>query len=82
MQGVYKGYRNLIQRILEPPKASAAHGTTTPRAMSGFDLVQKGVVLALSASQRFERLSDRIELLILSETEEFLAEKDALINTV
>lgn len=43
---------------------------------------RKGVVLAQTASLRFERLGDRIQFLILNETQEFLAEKDALISTV
>jgi hypothetical protein len=38
--------------------------------------------MAKSASQRFERLADRLELLILSKTKEFLDEKEALISTV
>jgi hypothetical protein len=42
----------------------------------------RGVVIADSAITRFERLGDRISLLILSEAQEFLAEKEALINTV
>jgi hypothetical protein len=44
--------------------------------------MRKGVVLAPSAYQRFERLGDRLQLLILSEATELLAEKDALISTV
>jgi len=73
---LYEGYKNLIQRILEP-KATSVAGTTTP---GGFNQL-RNVTLAASASQRFERLGDRIQLLILSETSEFLAEKDALIGT-
>ena len=37
--------------------------------------------LAQSASVRFERLGDRLQLLILSQTQEFLAEKDALTSS-
>ena len=81
MQGLYEGYKNLIQRIMEP-KSTTIHGMTTPRSMSGLGTGVRGVVLAQSASQRFERLGDRIQLLILSGTQEFLAEKDALISMV
>jgi hypothetical protein len=81
MQGLYEGYKNLIQRIMEP-KSTTIHGLNTPRSMSGLGVGARGVVLAQSASQRFERLSDRIQLLILSGTQEFLAEKDALISMV
>jgi len=80
-QGLYNGYENLIRRILEP-KTSTHFGTATPRTFSGLTTSgHRGVMLATSAAQRFERLGDRIELLILSEIREFLAEKDALINT-
>lgn len=83
MQGLYEGYKNLIQRILEP-KSATIYGMTTPRSFSGLGTGTgtPGVVLAKSASQRFERLGDRIQLLILSGTQEFLAEKDALISMV
>ena len=81
VQHLYEGYKNLIQRILEP-KSTTLHGSTTPRSLSGFDSTRKGVVLAPSAYQRFERLGDRLQLLMLSETTELLAEKDALISTV
>jgi hypothetical protein len=80
MQGLYEGYKNLIQRIMEP-KLMKIHGTTTPRSSSGIE-IPLGVVLAQSACQRFERLGDRLQLLIISGTQEFLAEKDALISMV
>ncbi len=82
MQGLYQGYEKLIQRIMEP-KSTSAHGAMSPtRSSSGLITVERGVVLAQSARQRFERLGDRLTLLILSGTGEFLAEKDALISTV
>ena len=81
-QHLYEGYKNLIQRILEL-KATPVHGHTTPPTLSGFGSDKtRGVFLAQSSSQRFERLGDRIQLLILSEINELLAEKDALISTV
>jgi len=81
MQGLYEGYSNLIQRIMEP-KSTSIHGITTPPSLSGLGTGVRRVVLAQSASQRFERLGDRLQLLILSGTKEFLAEKDALISMV
>lgn len=81
MQHLYEGYKNLIQRILEPRTGAARHGNNTPRSLSNLTGV-RGVVVADSALTRFERLTDRITLLILSETQEFLEEKEALINTV
>ena len=82
MQHLYQGYKNLTLRILDPSLSNAHNGTSTPRSFTGLSPPARGVVLAQSASIRFERLGDRLHLLILSETEEFLAEKDALINTV
>jgi hypothetical protein len=81
MEHLYAGYKNLIQRILET-KETAVNSVNTPRNFSGLTADGKGVRLAQSASLRFERLSDRLQLLILSETREFLEEKDALISTV
>ena len=79
MQGLYEGYHNLITRIMEP-KHTTIQGLTIPRSTSNLSAGARGVVLAQSASLRFERLGDRIKLLILSGTQEFLAEKDALIS--
>ncbi|KAL2067302.1 hypothetical protein VTL71DRAFT_1726 [Oculimacula yallundae] len=81
-QHLYEGYKNLIKRILEP-KSSMVHGNAISRTPTGFGNSpgSRGISLALSAAQRFERLGDRLELLILSETKEFLAEKDALAST-
>jgi len=82
MQHLYNGYRNLTTRILDPNSTSTHQGSNTSRSFTGLYNLARGVVLAQSASTRFERLGDRLHFLILSETEEFLAEKDALINTV
>jgi hypothetical protein len=73
MQHVYKGYRNLCMRVVDP-KATTIEGS--PNTNGNL------VYISQSASLRFERLSDRIEILILSEMEEFTAEKDSLISTV
>ncbi len=73
MQHVYKGYKNLCNRVIDP-KATTIQGSVVKNASH--------VLISQSASQRFERLSDRIEILILSEMEEFTAEKESLISTV
>ena len=82
MQHLYQGYKNLTLRVLDPNSTTTYHSTNASRNSTGMFSSVRGVVLAQSASTRFERLGDRLHLLILSETEEFLAEKDALINTV
>jgi hypothetical protein len=73
MQHVYKGYKNLCNRVVDP-KATTIQGSQNTNGNL--------VIISQSASQRFERLSDRIEILILSEMEEFTAEKESLISTV
>ncbi|KAK6592992.1 ADP-ribosylation factor 1 [Botrytis cinerea] len=80
MQHLYNGYHNLITRILEP-KNSSTWEADTPDGSFMTQSGRNGVKLAASARQRFERLGDRLKLLILNETGEFLAEKDALSTT-
>lgn len=80
MQGLYEGYKNLVQRIIDLKSITTQGLSSTPRSLSGLGTGARGVILAQSASQRFERLGDRLQLLILSGTQEFLAEKDALIS--
>lgn len=79
---LYAGYKNLVSRILD----SKAITIFTPHTASQTDLSSmsghKGVLLAQSASQRFERLKDRLELLIIEQMKESLAERDALVSTV
>jgi hypothetical protein len=79
---LYSGYKNLVSRILD----SKAITIFAPHSASQSDLSSmnghKGVLLAQSASQRFERLKDRLELLIIEQMKESLAERDALVSTV
>ncbi|EKD15881.1 uncharacterized protein L3040_003262 [Drepanopeziza brunnea f. sp. 'multigermtubi'] len=83
-QHLYEGYKNLIKRILEP-KPAPVHLTALSRSSTNLSAGPggkgNGVTLSSSAAQRFERISDRLELLILSETKELLAEKEALVST-
>ncbi|KAH8783896.1 hypothetical protein BGZ57DRAFT_883933 [Hyaloscypha finlandica] len=72
MQHVYKGYKNLCNRVIDP-KATTIQGSEKPNGSI--------VYISQSASQRFERLGDRIDILILSEMEEYTAEKESLIST-
>ncbi|EPE36333.1 hypothetical protein GLAREA_05671 [Glarea lozoyensis ATCC 20868] len=82
MDHVYEGYKNIIQRILEPPKIDNSR-TLSANSESQWSRGKgrQGPAIATSAISRFERLGDRLQLLILSETKEFMAEKDALTNT-
>jgi hypothetical protein len=73
MERVYKGYRSLSLQVVNP-KYTKTKGSQNASSSH--------VTISQSATQRFERLGDRIEVLILSEMEEFLAEKESLISTV
>jgi hypothetical protein len=74
-QRLYEGYKNLIDRVLE-------FKATSTTAFSPGPHNTKRVVIALTASERFERLGDRIKLLVLSSMAEAVSEKDALLSTV
>ncbi|KAF8867211.1 hypothetical protein BDZ45DRAFT_710207 [Acephala macrosclerotiorum] len=76
LQHLYTGYKNLVQRILDSPSAI----TSSLGDLASVN-VHTGVVLAQSARQRFGRLKDRLDLLIIAQMTESLAEKDALSAT-
>ncbi|PQE25921.1 adp-ribosylation factor protein [Rutstroemia sp. NJR-2017a BBW] len=81
MHHLYKGYHSIILRLLEPPKGNVM--TDVPANGSILSQTYRsGAILTPSASQRFERLGDRLQLMILSQTEELLAEKDGLSTTL
>jgi hypothetical protein len=82
MQHLYQGYKNLIERILEPKATTIYIGGSSSQDPDSTQFKGRGVPLAQSASVRFERLGDRLHLLILNGIDELLAEKDALVNTV
>lgn len=85
---LYSGYKSLIQGILDPKVISIytpnTRSSTDLSSMNGHSMSghHTGVMLAKSASQRFERLSGRLELLIIEQMKESLAERDALVQTV
>lgn len=59
-----------------------ANGTINGSFTADSIMDQRGVAISRSARKRFERLKDRIQLIVLSNVEEFQTEKDALVNTV
>lgn len=61
------------------PGPDSNHGPTASVSSLGADPHSVGVLLSHSANARFERLLDRISLFALSEIEEFLSEKEALV---
>ncbi len=70
---LYEGYKNIVDRVLE-----YREGAPRPYNREGTNRID----VALQASERFERLSDRIHLLVISALKELIEEKDALISTV
>lgn len=65
-----------LDLVLEP------NGRISGSFTSDSVLDQKGVAISRSARKRFERLKDRIQLIVLSNIDEFNTEKEALVNTV
>lgn len=66
---LYQSYKNIIKRILKYKFSIVSQSSNR-------------IAVGLTASERFERLSDRIELLVLSTIDDTIAERDALHNTV
>jgi hypothetical protein len=73
---LHEGYKNLIERIVEfkPAEFKPSSSFTTSSEFR--------IVVANSAIARFERLSDRIELLMLGSIIQSMNEKDALLTMV
>lgn len=63
-----------LHRIAHQPSSSSLHSRTLPDTI--------GTYLSASAMDRFERLGDRISLLVLTEIEESIALKDQLLAMV
>ena len=76
-QHLYESYENVIKRILQY-RADLPSGSSMNRAPSR----EERIILHRTASERFERLGDRIKLIVLSSINEAIAEKDALVSTV
>ncbi|EME49548.1 hypothetical protein DOTSEDRAFT_58763 [Dothistroma septosporum NZE10] len=88
----YSSYDRIIDRLLEPQTASAAslHNSqvVTSSSQASLDTVRPvvteevslmGVSLSSAARVRFKRLRDVIDLYALSEVEEYISQKDALV---
>ena len=83
LKKIYQSYDRIIQRLLERQKAVASHEQLEvqgPRAL----LIPNplGTPLHSAAIVRFQALKDRINLFPLSEIDECLNEKDALVQVV
>jgi Mg2+ and Co2+ transporter CorA len=93
LKRVYLAYTLIISRVLVPQSASLASlknshimsgAESFASAAAAHNLIPEadsllGVSLSSAAKVRFERLKDRIQLYALSEIEECLAQKEALV---
>ena len=73
---LFENYKNLISKIMAVGKPDPHHNGSLP-----FD-VDRRVYLTNSALSRFDRLSDRLQYLMLNAIEGYLEEIGALSTTV
>ena len=84
LKRIYQSYDRIIERLINMDKSLEDSGispgsTTTSQAQLNGSL---GVRISPLAMVRFQRLRDRINLYALSEVQECLDEKDALVQVV
>lgn len=79
---LYEGYKNLIDRILELEAKNRALILQTGSDTTNQLPRKRGVALASSAAERFERLRDRLQYLVLSGFQTIIEEKDGLFSLV
>ena len=77
LQHLFEGYKSLIQRIV--PRIAEPYQSGSSNAIHQ---LSAGVKLSASARHRFERLGDRLQLLMLNTIRGYLEEKTALSDTV
>ena len=90
LKRMYQSYDNIIQRVLEgpqdiPPAKSSKHTQSESTATEDSVVVPSdsyGVPLSTAAKLKFERLKDRVKLLTLTEIQDCLDEKEALVMLV
>ena len=88
LKRLYQSYVLIIERILEkqlPLTHQSKHTAIESLASSTDNMLSKpifGAPLSSAATVRFERLRDRIELYALSEIQECIDEKEALVFLV
>ena len=81
LKKIYQSYALIIDRILERQKPADTSNSTRLRKET-IDEENYAVSLSSAATVRFERLKDRIQLYALSEIQECIDEKEALVFLV
>ena len=89
LKSICRSYESIIERVVHRQNVSrsrARHGLITRQQTDIMDLQlydadaeESAIKLSLSSLARFERLHDRIGLLLMTEVDECLSEKDALV---
>jgi hypothetical protein len=74
LKRMYQSYDNVLERILEGPHNLEDHDATLAGHFSN--------LLSMSAKLKFLRLRDRVKLLALTEIQDCLDEKEALVQVV
>ena len=83
LKKIYQSYDRIIQRLLERQKAVASQERLESQETRALLIPNPlGTPLHSSAIVRFQALKDRINLFPLSEIDECLSEKDALVQVV
>ena len=83
LRKIYQSYDRIIQRLLERQKAVASQERLEPQEPRALLIPNPlGTPLHSAAIVRFQALKDRINLFPLSEIDECLSEKDALVQVV
>ncbi|KAF4777679.1 putative MutS domain V [Colletotrichum scovillei] len=81
LQHLFEGYKSLIKRICWSPRSlDACHEGQCGRIELSRSMFGE-VNISSSARSRFERLGDRLQLLMLNTIQEYLDEQNALSNT-
>ena len=89
LKSICRSYESVIERVIHRQNKSrlgARHGQITRQQSDIMDVqlydadaAESAIKLSLSSLARFERLHDRIGLLLMTEVDECLSEKEALV---
>lgn len=87
LKHLFENYKAMIQKILQTTSSEKVHASPL-RSMSGLDLAEEDfgedgvIIMAKSARERFERLGERLQWLMLNTIKGYQDETAALSDTV
>lgn len=82
LKHLFENYKAMIRKILETTKPEKSHGTNSRTPTEHLDGESLPVVMAKSARERFERLGERLQWLMLNTIQGYQDETSALSDTV